>query len=104
MRRNKLFFGFLIALLLAVLGGFAHFYKSIPKESLERLIGKSDSVKNRIYQPTPPSIDQGSRDSILEKMKAGLTSKEYIAEIEAAYINILEENENLRKENQNFHN
>lgn len=97
-RRNKIVFRLLITLLLFVVGGFIYFYQTIPKENLDRLIGKSNAAKDRVYRSTPPSINEKSKENIIQSMKVGLSTEDYISRLEEKYLESIEENRELKVE------
>ena len=97
-RRSRLVFRLLIALLLAVIVGFIYFYQTIPKENLDRLIGKSNTAKGLVYRATPPGIDEKSSEDISVTLKKGVTPEVYVSKLEKEFLKSNDEIKELKVE------
>ena len=97
-RRSKIIFRLLIVLLVSVVGGFIYFYKTIPKENLDRLIGKSNSAKGLVYRATPPGLDEKNSKDIIASLKAGVSKEVYVARLEKEFLKSKDENKELKVE------
>ncbi|MCB9229099.1 MAG: hypothetical protein H6618_05760 [Deltaproteobacteria bacterium] len=53
--RNRFILRFLLILVIILAGVMAWFYKSIPEDSMDRLLGKKRAISQRDYQTTPPA-------------------------------------------------
>lgn len=95
-KRGKWVFRLLITLLVLAIGGGAYFYKSIPEEARDKLIGKSNAAKKLVYTATPPGLDEKTNEDILSGLKEGVTPEVYLTRIEEEFIKSKDEIKELR--------
>ena len=97
-RRSKFIFRSLILLLIIAVGSFAYFYRSIPKEARDKLIGKSNAAKKLVYTATPPGLDEKSNEDVLAGLKEGATPEVYTSRLEEEFVKSKDEIKKLRVE------
>lgn len=74
--KNRFILKLLLFLSVILVGVMIWFYKSIPEENLNRLLGKKTPYSNISYQSTPPKVDKKAKQAITAS-SAPKTQKEY---------------------------